>query len=265
MTTAAHEFTRYAGIGSALADPRLVPLPAEPSAWRPPTWRPPGASAAGSAGSAAGVAGAADAADVAGHAAGAGAATGAMAWLRTTAARFSSGETHARRRALVEADCARLDPAALRLAAAADTGSDTRQRVVAALAAALGIAEPGAGCGIAAANRDQAVFTDPDAFDPGRYRTGARLDGPDPAAPTGRPARPGGEVPVGPDALTFGAPPRLCPGRRHALALAAGVLEGDARTGDTHSPGPGTPLVPHHSRNSPDSTRSTHSTEGRTS
>ncbi|MFD7985588.1 hypothetical protein ACFV4M_19755, partial [Kitasatospora indigofera] len=160
MTTAAHEFTRYADIGSALADPGLVPLPAEPSPWRPSTsrpstWSPPGANAAGSAGN---TGSAGTSAGVAGHPAGAGPAAspgagpaaspgaspaaGAMAWLRATAARFSAGETHARRRALVEADCARLDPAALRLAAAAGTGNDTRHRVVATLAAALGIAEP---------------------------------------------------------------------------------------------------------------------------
>ncbi|MET8837015.1 cytochrome P450 [Micromonospora sp. NPDC004540] len=48
-----------------------------------------------------------------------------------------------------------------------------------------------------AANRDPAVHPDPDRF---------------------RPGHPGG-------ALTFGAGPRGCPGERHALALAAGVVE----------------------------------------
>lgn len=51
---------------------------------------------------------------------------------------------------------------------------------------------------IAAANRDPEVFADPGTFDPERS---------------------------GPPALTFGAEPRICPGRNHALALAAGVLD----------------------------------------
>ena len=43
---------------------------------------------------------------------------GTMAWLRATVSRFANGETHARRRALVEALLADLDPADLRDAAA---------------------------------------------------------------------------------------------------------------------------------------------------
>jgi len=44
---------------------------------------------------------------------------GTMAWLRATVSRFAEGETHARRRALVEARLAALDPAALQVAARA--------------------------------------------------------------------------------------------------------------------------------------------------
>lgn len=51
---------------------------------------------------------------------------------------------------------------------------------------------------IAAANRDPEVYADPSAFDPER---------------SGQPP------------LTFGSEPRLCPGKDHALALAAGILD----------------------------------------
>jgi cytochrome P450 len=54
---------------------------------------------------------------------------------------------------------------------------------------------------LAAANRDPDVFADPDVFDPGRANRAAHL--------------------------TFGAGLRPCPGREHALALAAGALAAD--------------------------------------
>jgi hypothetical protein len=57
---------------------------------------------------------------------------------------------------------------------------------------------------IAAANRDPEFFAAPGSFEPRRS---------------------------GPPALTFGAAPRVCPGRAHALALAAGLLERAARPG----------------------------------
>ncbi|MEV6010943.1 cytochrome P450 [Streptomyces sp. NPDC051976] len=278
MTASAHTFHRYADVEAALADPHLVPAPAEDG---PP---------------------------------------GTTAWLRARVARFSSGAAHARRRALVEAELARLDPVALRRAAAESdpgaAGADPRLRAVRALAEGIGLAEPDAvaaavatvarayfgtddpatrasadaavawllprvldpaqapeaqgeaaanrigllvqACDatgalvehaekaaaepvqaaallaetlrhdppvrtmrrvaaratrvagvdiaegdlvlldIAAANRDPEVFSAPDAFDPQRSA---------------------------PPALTFGAAPRVCPGRAHALALAAGLLE----------------------------------------
>ncbi|MEU9739348.1 cytochrome P450 [Micromonospora chersina] len=67
-----------------------------------------------------------------------------------------------------------------------------------------------------AANRDPAVHPDPDGFHPA---------GPDQA---GHAAGEAGHLALaGPSvrALTFGAGPRGCPGERHALALAAGVVE----------------------------------------
>ncbi|MEU5127564.1 isocitrate lyase/phosphoenolpyruvate mutase family protein [Streptomyces mobaraensis] len=104
MTTHTHVLGASADIRAALADPALVPgLPA---------------CAPGPAGA-------------------------SVAWLRATAARFSSGETHRRRRALVEAELARVEPDALRRAVAlGDGGGDVRVRVVRALAGALGLPEP---------------------------------------------------------------------------------------------------------------------------
>lgn len=72
---------------------------------------------------------------------------------------------------------------------------------------------------VAAANRDPAVFADPDRFDPGR----------------------------GEDAhLTFGAGRRPCPGGDQALRLAAGIVEVILRRcrpvgGTEHTPGTGAP------------------------
>ncbi|MFD8706162.1 hypothetical protein ACFV1W_26755 [Kitasatospora sp. NPDC059648] len=67
---------------------------------------------------------------------------GTVAWLRATVARFSAGEPHARRRALVVADLERLDPGELRALAAGGFDPDLRLRVVRTLARALGLADP---------------------------------------------------------------------------------------------------------------------------
>ncbi|NEC08769.1 isocitrate lyase/phosphoenolpyruvate mutase family protein, partial [Streptomyces sp. SID7909] len=75
-----HEFSQYAEVLAALADPALVPPAAGPFEG------PPGAS---------------------------------VAWLRAAVARFASGEPHRRRRALVEAELARLAPADVHRAASA--------------------------------------------------------------------------------------------------------------------------------------------------
>ncbi|MFJ9772652.1 hypothetical protein ACIRVF_15635 [Kitasatospora sp. NPDC101157] len=67
---------------------------------------------------------------------------GTVAWLRSTVARFSAGEPHARRRALVVADLERLDSVELRVLAAGGFEPDLRLRVVRTLARALGLADP---------------------------------------------------------------------------------------------------------------------------
>jgi cytochrome P450 len=78
-----------------------------------------------------------------------------MAWLRASVSRFANGETHARRRALVEALLADLDPAQLREAARRESkvdralhdepcsrATDEAYVPVAVLAQALGVAPP---------------------------------------------------------------------------------------------------------------------------
>ncbi|MGP3977556.1 isocitrate lyase/phosphoenolpyruvate mutase family protein [Streptomyces sp. 8N114] len=119
MSRTVHELDRSEDVRAALANPHLVPeLPPAAEARGPlPERR---------------------------ESSGEGA---SMAWLRATVPRFSSGETHARRRALVEAELRRVDPAELRRAVASRPGAaeaDVRIRVVAALAEALGLREPDA-------------------------------------------------------------------------------------------------------------------------
>ncbi|MCX5215107.1 cytochrome P450 [Kitasatospora sp. NBC_00240] len=280
MTTAAHAFDRYADVRTALADPRLVPLPAarcplpaarcplpaEPSAWRPTT---------------AGEAGNASAADGKSHLLPGPA--GARPDERPPGLRYElpygrseeppSGAAPGGRPAVAatEPDEALLEAAANRIGllvqacdATADLVEHTRRaaaghlgrhsveallaetlrhdppvramRRIAVRATRVAGADIAVGdlvvLDIAAADRDQQVFLTPDAFDPER---------------SGAAERPG------PEALTFGAPPRLCPGRRHALALAAGVLDSDAGAGAPDSAEPVTPpapRVPHRSPNS---------------
>ncbi|MDX3235472.1 isocitrate lyase/phosphoenolpyruvate mutase family protein [Streptomyces sp. ME03-5709C] len=251
MTHTTHVLDRHEDIAAALADPGLGPeLPA---------------------------------------ADGAAAGTG-VAWLRATVARFSSGEAHRRRRALVEAELARLEPAALRRAVAAGPEGEIRSRVVRTLAEALGMPEPeavaeavtvvaGAYFAGADAAADEAVArlvaqsapASPDeaALEAAAARIGllvqacaataalveaaAAAGGDVPLARVLREAPPvpamrrvavratrvaGREIAAGdvvvldlsaanreyPVPLTFGAPPRVCPGRAHALALADGLL-----------------------------------------
>ena len=245
-----HEFDRYVDVRAALADPALVPeLPAADDG-------PAGAS---------------------------------VAWLRATVARFSSGEPHRRRRALVEAELAQLEPASLRHAAAAGPEGELRARVVRTLAEALGMPEPeavaeavivvaGAYFGGADAAADEAVAwlvtqlapgpADEAGLEAAANRIGLLVQACEATAALVEAAA-GGDVPLSrvlrdvppvptmrriavratrvagrqiaegdvvlldlatanrahPVPLTFGAPPRVCPGRPHALALADGLLQ----------------------------------------
>jgi 2-methylisocitrate lyase-like PEP mutase family enzyme len=278
-TRTAHEFNRFADVRVALADPALVPeLPASD-----------GGSDGGPAGA-------------------------SVAWLRATVARFSSGEPHRRRRALVEAELARLEPAALWRAAATGPKGEVRVRVVRALAETLGMPEPGAVAeevtlvagayfGGADAAADEAVARLVARLAPGSADEAAREAALEAALETALEAAleaaanrigllvqacaataalveacagaalvesaAGGDVPPArvlredppvrtmrriaaratrvagreiaegdvvlldvaaaqrahPVPLTFGAPPRVCPGRVHALALADGLLQ----------------------------------------
>jgi cytochrome P450 len=272
MTSSAHEhvFTRHADVRTALADPHLVPSPARSGP------------------------------------------VGSMAWLRDTVARFSTGDTHARRRALLEADLARLDPSALRQAAGSGPAGEARVIVVRTLAESLGLSDPdaiaaaitvvaGAYFGEDSADADAAVAwllprvlaVDPVDPEAAASRIGLLVQACDatgslvdharraaddcPVAPSTEallaetlrydpPVRTMHRIAVrhtrvagvaiaeadlvtldiaaanqdpdvyenpstfdpersGPPPLTFGSEPRICPGRNHALALAAGILD----------------------------------------
>ncbi|ACU69620.1 hypothetical protein Caci_0685 [Catenulispora acidiphila DSM 44928] len=220
-------FTARADIETALADPLLVPLPAESGP------------------------------------------EGSMAWLRATVARFAHGTVHARRRAYVEAELARIDGNELRRLATGRFGDD-RTRVLRALARAMRLPELDdaaidALCTVAAnyfggedpAADDAVKLLLPlmRAGDPEQAanRVGILIQACDATAALIAAARDGSgkppvqvmrrvaleatevgtvEIPqgasvlleVGPVGLTFGSGPRACPGRELALALAEGAL-----------------------------------------
>lgn len=259
MDSTEHTFARHDDVRAALADPDLVPLPAEPGP------------------------------------------VGTVAWLRATVARFSSGADHGRRRALVEAELARLDPVELRRTAATGPEGDARLLAARALAELMGLAEPDA-VAVAVGGVARTYFggDDPAADAAVAWllprvggvaevaaarigllvqayeATGTLVDNTRKASggcPVGRSASAllaetlrhdppvrtmrrvaaratrvaGAEIAEGdlvvldvvaatldasfdparsmPPALTFGSEPRVCPGREHALALAAGILD----------------------------------------
>lgn len=227
--------TSRAAIEAALADPLLVPVPAQSGP------------------------------------------EGSMAWLRATVARFAHGEVHARRRAFVESELARIDVDGLRRLAAATSGND-RTRVLRSLAAAMGLPElddaaVAALCTVAdnyfSGNdpaADDAVklllpLMGPEDREQAANRIGILIQACDATAALIASARNGsGDVAatlratppvqvmrrvaigatridgveiaegepvlleVGPVGLTFGSGPRTCPGRALALALAEGAV-----------------------------------------
>ena len=184
--------------------------------------------------------------------------------LRRSVSRFSTGRDHARRRTVVEAVLAQVDPDALRMAtrrlAAADPAPPVVPRVpLTALARALGAREPatvaalvppvaaaylpGSGAGGPAA--DAAADELLDRLGAARaavlvqsclpvaawVRTaldrGITLDevlATAPPVPATTRWRDGETVTVPLDGIPFGAGPRRCPGVAHARALAEGVL-----------------------------------------
>lgn len=231
--------TVRADIEAALADPLLVPVPAQ---------SPPGATSEGS-----------------------------MAWLRATVARFAHGAVHARRRAYVEAELARIDVDGLRRLAVGQLGDD-RTRVLRALAQAMDLPElddyaVDALCTVADnyfggddPAADDAVklllpLMQTDDPEQAANRVGVLIQASDATATLIAAARDGsgdvhetlrstppvqvmrrvalagtrigdteiaeGELvllEVGPVGLAFGSGPRVCPGRELAVALAEGAL-----------------------------------------
>jgi hypothetical protein len=177
---------------------------------------------------------------------------GTLSWLRATVSRFSAGPDHARRRAMIVARLATLDPAALR-ERALQTGDATFTLAEAlgasdARAAADAVAEiaphynPAPGTRIPdldepvarllallpaappeAAAQQIAILVQSHAATAALIAAGGKLD--PPPVPLTRRIAPGGElVEVDLTGNPFGAGPRACPGAEHALALAAGVL-----------------------------------------
>jgi hypothetical protein len=181
---------------------------------------------------------------------------GGVAWLRSSVARFSSGTDHQRRRVLAVAELASVDPDSLRLRAAergdgpvevlaealglpADVADDVAvvaksyqphtaiteeaDRAVARLVEACGgVADE------AAANRIGLLVQACDATKALVANTVAGRT--DPPVPLTRRVAPDGTlVEVSLAEVPFGIGPHACPGREHALALAAGLVEAGTR------------------------------------
>lgn len=182
--------------------------------------------------------------------------SGGVAWLRSSVARFSSGAVHRRRRDQAVAELASVDPDSLRLRAAergdgpvevlaealglpADLADDVAvaarsyqphtaiteeaDRAVARLVEACGgVADE------ATANRIGLLVQTCDATKALVANMAAGRT--DPPVPLTRRVAPDGTlVEVDLAEVPFGIGPHACPGREHALALAAGLVEAKAR------------------------------------
>ena len=181
---------------------------------------------------------------------------GGVAWLRASVARFSSGAAHRRRRALAVAELENVDPEVLRLRAA-ERGDGPVEVLAEALGLAGDVADDVAvvaksyqphtavtaaadqavarlveACGgvadEAAANRIGLLVQACDATKALVAHTVAGRT--DPPVPLTRRVAPDGMlVEVSLAEAPFGVGPHACPGRDHALALAAGLVEAGSR------------------------------------
>jgi hypothetical protein len=182
---------------------------------------------------------------------------GAAYWLRSRVARFSTGEEHAQRRALAVAEIARVDPShAARLAASRIAAGDSvRQAIIKAF---LLVPDKAV---------DLIIDVAPSYFDPTRptesleplldllgrddatvarigvlvqacEATAALVDNNlvPPARATKRVAPDGAVITLDLTELPFGAPPRECPGKDLALAIAHAIARARCEQSVTQIP-----------------------------
>jgi hypothetical protein len=164
-----------------------------------------------------------------------------VAWLRASVVRFSSGAVHERRRALVEAELDKIDPEALRkerksgpvevlaeamglpstVAADVETVAKSYQpHTVITVEADAAVERLVKVCGA----RDEVTANRIGLLVQACAATAALIAGNDPPVPVTRRIAPDGSlVEVDLSEYPFGLGAHACPGRAHALALAAGL------------------------------------------
>jgi hypothetical protein len=176
-----------------------------------------------------------------------------IAWLRATVSRFCNGPLHARRRALAEELLAAIPPASLAVpyaghpagrlaialgadasivpdvqavAAAYQTGDPAASPAVERLVTAFG-GEHSERTAARIALLVQACDATATLATAARTRPVEAVLRDDPPVPATKRVTPAGElVRVSLEGAPFGAGPRACPGRAHALALVEGFVEG---------------------------------------